>query len=184
MNFETFLIRLQEAKDFSRIENAYSHIIYDIFNLTLDTSKYILIDTSTYKRTDENTDALVPKDAIAVPDFVIGNRAKNIDDVERKGCIEAKYFDKDIIKADELPDAKDRLNNHYREGMERRGYKNLYQNVVYINGWIWRFFTRSSSEIKKFDFTDENNQTNSYYGIFLEYLFSFNWDISEEVVIE
>lgn len=184
MNFETFLIRLQEAKDFSRIENAYSHIIYDIFNLTLDTSKYILIDTSTYKRTDENTDALVPKDAIAVPDFVIGNRAKSIDDVERKGCIEAKYFDKDIIKADELPDAKDRLNNHYREGMERRGYKNLYQNVVYTNGWIWRFFTRSSSEIKEFDFTDENNQTNSYYRIFLEYLFSFNWDISEEVVIE
>lgn len=182
MNFETFMIRLQEAKDFSRIENAYSHIIYDIFNLTLDTSKYILIDTSTYKRTDTNV--LVPKDAIAVPDFVIGNRAKNIDDVERIGCIEVKYFDADINKADELSDDKDRLNDHYREDMQRKGYLNLYQNVVYTNGWIWRFITRSSSEIKKFDFTDKNNQTNSYYGIFLEYLFSFNWDISEEVVIE
>lgn len=177
MNFETFLMRLKEAKNFSRIENAYSHIIYDIFNLTLDTSKYILIDTSTYKRTDENTDALVPKDAIAVPDFVIGNRAKNIDDVKRKGCIEVKYFDRDINKADELSDDKDRLKKHYREGMERRGYEDLYQNVVYTNGWIWRFI-RSSSEIKEFDFTDKNNQTNSYYGVFLKYLFSFNWDIS------
>ena len=184
MNFETFLIRLKEARDFSRNENAYSHIIYDIFNLILDTSKYILIDTSTYKRTDENTDALVPKDAIAVPDFVIGNRAENIDDVERKGCVEVKYHNFDIIKADKLSDDKDRLNDHYREGMQRRGYKNLYQNVVYTNGWRWRFITRSSSEIKEFDFTDKNNQTDSYYEIFLEYLFSFNWDISGEVVIE
>lgn len=184
MNFETFLIRLKEARDFSRIENAYSHIIYDIFNLTLDTSKYILIDTSTYKRTDENTDALVPKDAIAVPDFVIGNRTKNIDDVERKGCVEVKYHDYDIINADKLLDDKDRLNDHYREGMQRRGYMNLYQNVVYTNGWRWRFITRSSSKNKEFDFTDKNNQTDSYYKDFLKYLSSFNWDISEEVVIE
>ena len=42
MNFKTFIKRLEEARDFSRIENAYSHIVYNIFNLTLDTSKYVL----------------------------------------------------------------------------------------------------------------------------------------------
>ena len=171
MNFDTFIKRLEEARDFSRIENAYSHIIYDIFNLTLDTSKYVLIDTSTYKRTDKNIDALVPENAIAVPDFVIGSREEKIEQVKRLGCIEAKYFDKDILNADKLSECDDRLKDHFRDSMNRIGYLNLYKHVIYTNGWIWRMFAGSNTCIKEFDFTKKENQNNAYYGEFLYWLF-------------
>lgn len=176
MNFKTFIKRLEEARDFSRIENAYSHIVYDIFNLTLDTSKYVLIDTSTYKRNENKQDSLVPNDAIAVPDFVIGNRADKIDGVNRLGCIEVKYFASDIENADQLSPSNDRLENHYTEGKDRRGYLSLYHNFIYTNGWKWRIFVNKKSCSIEFDFTKEENQTNEYYGIFLAELFQFDWN--------
>lgn len=176
MNFEAFMKRLEEARDFSRIENAYSHIIYDIFNLTLDTSKYVLIDTSTYKRTENKQDSIVPNDAIAVPDFVIGNREETI---KGMGCIEVKYFDSNVDNADKLSKDTDRLEDYYREGKKRRGYLSLYHNVIYTNGWKWRIFRHTKEKVTEFDFTKEENQTNAYYGTFLATLFQFDWDISE-----
>lgn len=179
MNFETFMKRLKEAKDFSCIENAYSHIVYDIFNLTLDTSHFILIDTTTYKRNGKNKNSIVPNDAIAVPDFVIGSRADKIDEVKRLGCIEVKYFDSDIEKADQLSDSEDRLNNHNRADGEKRGYLSLYHNIIYTNGWKWRIFVGAKSNPIEFDFTKEENQTNGYYGSFLAALFQFDWSKKE-----
>ena len=179
MNFETFMKRLKEARDFSRIENAYSHIIYDIFYLTLDTSKYVLIDTSTYKRNENRQDSIVPNDAIAVPDFVIGNRAKTINEVKRMGCIEVKYGDFNVDNANKLSEDMDRFGNHYREGKERRGYLSLYHNVIYTNGWKWRIFRNSKQAVKEFDFTKKENQTNAYYSTFLATLFQFDWNIPE-----
>lgn len=175
MNFETFMNRMSEAKDFSCIENAYSHIVYDIFNITLDTVNYMLIDTSTYKRTNSNPDALVPNDAIAVPDFVIGSRANDIGKVSRKGCIECKYSDKDINNANQLTDKFDRFGDHFREKKQQRGYLSLYQNVIYTNGWIWRFFSGKKQEWC-FDFSKVENQKNSYYGEFLAALCGIKWD--------
>lgn len=51
MTFDTFIKRLYEVKNISRIENGYSHIVYDIiYNSTLDNNEYMLIDTSSYKK--------------------------------------------------------------------------------------------------------------------------------------
>lgn len=51
MEFETFITRLQEVKNISRIENGYGHIICELFyNDILDNDKYMIIDTSTYKK--------------------------------------------------------------------------------------------------------------------------------------
>lgn len=41
MEFETFITRLQEVKNISRIENGYGHIICELFyNDILDNDKY------------------------------------------------------------------------------------------------------------------------------------------------
>ena len=51
MNFNLYVRKLNEVIEKSRLENAYSHIVYQIFELTLDDEKYSIVDTSTLKRT-------------------------------------------------------------------------------------------------------------------------------------
>lgn len=45
MNFNLYVRKLNEVIEKSRLENAYSHIVYQIFELTLDDEKYSIVDT-------------------------------------------------------------------------------------------------------------------------------------------
>lgn len=113
MEFNTFFTRLQEVENISRIENGYSHIIYDlIYNQILDNQKYMLIDTSSYKRQGNNK-PLIVDNLCAIPDFVITNHASRLKDVKRLGCIEVKFYDREV-EAHLYKRRANRLINYYK----------------------------------------------------------------------
>lgn len=86
MNFNLYIRKLKEIQDKCRLENGYSHIIYQVLENTIDDEKYSIIDTSSLKRTQDK--ATAPHDIIAVPDFVITNKDYTFDGIQNSG----KYF--------------------------------------------------------------------------------------------
>lgn len=73
MKFDTFITRLQEVRDISKIENGYSHIICELFcNNLLNSQEYMIVDTSSYKKRANRP--LIVDNLCAVPDFVITNK--------------------------------------------------------------------------------------------------------------
>ena len=177
MNFETFISRLEEVKEIARIENAYSHIVYDIICNHVIGSDYMLVDVSTYARQYDGIDKnieLLGKDLCAVPDFVVTNKAKSLKDIERLGCIEVK------LDASGLNTA--RLDS---EG-GKRGYLDTYnKNVIYTNGWIWKYYMGTKNSDGEnvpewtIDFTQEKQRNAVTYYELLMKLSDIKWKIED-----
>ena len=165
MNFNTYIKKLKEVEDKSRLENGYSHIVYQIFEIVLDDEKHSIVDTSNLKRTINK--ATAPHDVIAVPDFVITKKGYFFDDIQKSddilGCVEVKYKDVDVANTDRLCSIP-----------QSKGYLDVYNKVIYTNGWIWRIYIGAQ------DFVEINfrkNLTNAAYGELLKLLCSINWDV-------
>lgn len=167
MNFNTYIQKLNEVMEKSKLENGYSHIVYQIFDITLDDNKYSIVDTSSLKRTQDSITA--PKDVVAVPDFVITEKGYCYDDNQQDsdkvlGCIEVKYNDADIEKPDRL------------ESTEiYRGYSEVYKKIIYTNGWIWTYYIGVKKQWQVVFEKDKNNTNNKTYGELLRYLCSIDW---------
>ena len=143
MTFDTFIKRLYEVKNISRIENGYSHIVYDIiYNSTLDNNEYMLIDTSSYKK---------------------------------RGSIEVKYSTSEIKNANLYKRFNNRLIDYYRQ----KGYLSTYNsNVIYTNGWVWRYFKSNKEHEWIHDFTKPNTCNETEYNKLLSDLRSINWTLN------
>lgn len=165
MNFNSYIKKLKEVQDKSHLENGYSHIVYQIFEIALDDEKYSIVDTSSLKRTKDK--ATAPKDVIAVPDFVITKKGYSYDSIQKSddilGCVEVKYEDADVIKPDRLDPAS-----------QSKGYLKVYNKVIYTNGWIWILYDGTKDPVKKIDF--RQNLSNATYGELLKLLCSIDWD--------
>ena len=163
MNYNLYIRKLQDVKDKCHLENGYSHIVYQIFEMTLDDEKYSIVDTSSLKRTQDK--ATAPRDVIAVPDFVITRNGYVFDGNQHLadilGCIEVKYKDADVTSP-----------NRLESTAEKKGYLKVYHKVIYTNGWIWRFYD-ASQQYKEIDF--RNNVSNGKYGELLNMLCSIEW---------
>ena len=164
MNFNSYIRKLNEVIDKSRLENAYSHIVYQIFEMTLDDEKYSIVDTSSLKRTIDK--ATAPYDVIAVPDFVITKKGYSFDSVQESddilGCVEVKYNDADVKNPNRLCST-----------LQNKGYLEVYGRVIYTNGWIWRLYD-SEQEYIEINFKDDSSNTT--YGELLRLLCSINWE--------
>lgn len=173
MIFETFIRRLHEVKNISRIENGYSHIVYDImYNSILDNNKYMLIDTSSYHKRGNNP--LIIDHLCAIPDFVLTNRVDTLKNIKRLGCIEVKYFSEEIYNANLFKRSNNRLIDYYKQ----RGYLSTYNNnVIYTNGWVWRYFKSNKDHEWIYDFTNPKNCNETEYNKLLSDLHSINWEI-------
>lgn len=164
MNIELLIKRLRDVEEKMHIESGYSHVVYDIFNIVLDTSKYALVDTSTLKRSDTKPQAL--KNLTAVPDFIITSHEYNFGKADKSqiyGCIEVKYNEADVNKAD-------RLSNDN----EKMGYLDYYKNVLFTNGWIWSYY-KKDSPTSRWTINLNENSTNKEYGKLLKNLCSIEW---------
>lgn len=164
MNYNTYINKLNEVRQKSHLENGYSHIIYQIFDITLDDSKFSIVDTSCLKRTQDKS--LAPKNVIAVPDFVITRKEFCFADLQQNkkdilGCIEVKYKDDDVKKPNRLLDKGGKI-----------GYIGTYNKVIYTNGWIWRYYT-SINNYREINFMD--NHSNKTFGELLSLLCSIEW---------
>lgn len=164
MNFNLYIRKLKEIQDKCRLENGYSHIIYQVLENTIDDEKYSIIDTSSLKRTQDK--ATAPHDIIAVPDFVITNKDYTFDGIQNSenilGCIEVKYSDSDTINLCRLHSEK-----------QNKGYLEYYRKVIYTNGWIWRYYN-SSGKTWTINFRD--SLSNASYGELIKLLCSIDWD--------
>lgn len=164
MNYNSYIKKLTEVQEKSHLENRYSHIVYQLFEMTLDDEKYSIIDTSSLKRTQNK--ATAPHDVIAVPDFVITKKEYIFDDIQKSdcvlGCVEMKYYDADVIKSA-------RLNST----SQSKGYLETYSKVIYTNGWIWKFYDGSHESI---EINFRTNSSNATYGELLKLLCSINWN--------
>lgn len=167
MDFKTFISRLEEVRDIGRIENGYSHIICELmYNHVLD-SDHMLVDVSTYKRTQNkqpiNQDFL-GENLCAVPDFVIIKKIESLNEqVRRLGCIEVKFEDNHV--------------NGARNNGEN-GYLKIYNNhVIYTNGWIWKYYNGKKPEPNwKVDFRPEEKRTQEVYDDLISRLKDIEWD--------
>ena len=164
MNYNLYIKKLEEVQEKSHLENGYSHIVYQLFEIALDDEKYSIIDTSSLKRTQNK--ATAPHDVIAVPDFVITNKGYYFDGIQNTddilGCIEIKYRDADVTNPNRLSSTS-----------QNKGYLEAYSKIIYTNGWIWRFYDGSQ------DFVEINfreNSSNTTYGELLKLLCSINWN--------
>ena len=171
MEFETFISRLEEVRDVARIENGYSHIVYNIMYEHVLNSDYMLVDVSTYKRKSKGKPInveLLGKNLCAVPDFVITKKTKLWEEIEknRLGCIEVKFNKSDLDGA--------RL---YNEG-NKKGYLETYNNhVIYTNGWIWKYYD-GSDETRWWtvDFAQEEQRNAVRYSELIEKLKEIKWE--------
>lgn len=172
MDFKTFISRLEEVRDIGRIENGYSHIICEIMYYNgLNAEEYMLIDTSTYWRTETNV-TLLGENVCAVPDFVITDKTNKRDEIERYGCIEVKFVDKDVDDASRLGNTDD-----------QNGYLESYNNhVIYTNGWKWNYYDGSRTDdgkaykaCWKFDFSQEEQRNAVTYYDLLKKLNEIDW---------
>ena len=165
MNFNTYIKKLKEVQDKSHLENGYSHIVYQMFEISLDDEKYSIVDTSSLKRTINK--ATAPWDVIAVPDFVITKKDYFFDDIQKSddilGCIEVKYKDADVANTDRLCSS-----------TQSKGYLEVYNKAIYTNGWIWRFYDGTQDFI---EINFRRNLENKTYGELLKLLCSINWSI-------
>ena len=73
MNYNSYMGKLEDVEEKSRIENGYSHIVYNVFDFVLG-DRYRLVDTSTIERGNDKRQ--FPRNLIAVPDFFV--TSKNI----------------------------------------------------------------------------------------------------------
>jgi hypothetical protein len=167
MNYNTYINKLNEVIQKSHLENGYSHIIYQIFDIILDDSKFSIVDTSCLKRTQDKS--LAPKNVIAVPDFVITRKEFCFTNIQKNekdilGCIEVKYIDNDVKNPTRLLDKDEKI-----------GYIGIYNKVIYTNGWIWRYYT-SENEYREINFIE--NPSNKTYGELLSLLCSIEWEES------
>ena len=164
MNYSSYIKKLEEVQDKSHLENAYSHIVYQLFEIALDDKKYSIVDTSTLKRTQNK--ATAPYGVIAVPDFVITSKDYYFDGIQKSddilGCVEIKYYDANVINPNRLSST-----------LENKGYLEIYRKIIYTNGWIWRFYD-GSQEFVEIDF--RKNPSNATYGELLKLLCSINWN--------
>ena len=163
MNKDTFFHKLKIVEEKSHLENAYSHVIYQLFDIVLG-DEYQLVDVSSLKRQENRN--VAPDDLIAVPDFVVTDKAYRFEKMESShilGCIEVKYHDKDVTEPTRLTSVNG-----------KKGYKETYNNkVIYTNGWIWNCWIDDKNDT--IDFRKEENQTNKKYGELLNYLCSIEW---------
>lgn len=172
MEFNTFFTRLQEAENISRIENGYSHIIYDlIYNQILDNQKYMLIDTSSYKRQGNNK-PLIVDNLCAIPDFVITNHASRLKDVKRLGCIEVKFYDREV-EAHLYKRRANRLINYYNT----KGYLETYNHhVLYTNGWKWNYYENNEPSWSLRFSKEKCNSNSGIYDDLIKNLTKINWE--------
>ena len=168
MDFKTFISRLEEVRDIGRIENGYSHIVYNVmYDHVLDSEKYMLVDVSTYWRTKNKhpiNEEFLGKDLCAVPDFVITKKTKKLSEIgdNRLGCIEVKFHERDL-------DGK-RLSNEEN----KIGYLEMYNNhVIYTNGWIWKYYGEKPWIV---DFTKEEKRTQKTYDELISKLKTIKWN--------
>lgn len=166
MEINTFISRLEEVRDIGRIENGYSHIIYNVMYDDVLESEYMLVDVSTYKRTKNkqpiNQDFL-GENPCAVPDFVIIKKIKSLSEqVSRLGCIEVKYKDVDV--------------NGARNSGEN-GYLKIYNNhVIYTNGWIWNYYNGKDPKRNwEVDFRPDENRTQKKYDELISQIKGIKW---------
>lgn len=189
MDFKTFMSRLEEVRYVGKVENGYSHIIYELlYEDVLDTEKYMLVDVSSMDRWSKvratgeqraiNTE-LLGENLCAVPDFVITNRP-NFDttkkkdllkEIERLGCIEMKFYNRDV-NADRLSD----------KGKER-GYLSTYnKHVIYTNGWKWSYYDGRKNDDGSYkdwlnvDFNDKKQRNQEKYDELLAFLREIVWE--------
>lgn len=164
MNFNAYITKLKEVQDKSHLENGYSHIVYRVFDITLDDEKYSLVDTSSLKRTINK--ATAPRGVVAVPDFVITKKGYSFDGIQKSedilGCVEVKYKDIDVTNPDRLYSTS-----------QNKGYLEVYSKVIYTNGWIWRLYNASQNYI---EISFRDNSSNATYGELLRLLCSINWN--------
>lgn len=170
MIFETFLVRLKEVRDISRIENGYSHIICELlYNDILDNGKYMLVDTSSYKK--KNNRPLIIDNLCAVPDFVITNKASERGKIKRLGCVEVKFSYNDV-EAHLLKRHHNRLINYYKQ----KGYLDTYNhNVLYTNGWKWNYYENNEPSWS-FDFSIKENRNEEYFKKLVTKLQEIDWE--------
>lgn len=168
VDINTFISRLEEVRDIGRIENGYSHIIYNVMHDdALDSNNYMLVDVSTYKRTKNKqpiNQNFLGENPCAVPDFVIIKKIKSLDEqVSRLGCIEVKFEDNQVNGA---------------RNSGKNGYLKIYKNhVIYTNGWIWKYYNGKKSEPDwKVDFRPEEKRTQETYNKLIELLKNIEWN--------
>lgn len=181
MDFKTFISRLEEVRYVGRLENGYSHIIYEVMYEHVLNATYMLVDVSSMKRwcTNKTTGEkkainteLLGENLCAVPDFVITNRPdfatlKKEDilkEIRPLGCIEVKFKDVDV-KAARLTDIG-----------ERKGYLSTYKHVIYTNGWKWSYFNGGEKVLWQVDFNDKEQRNESMYADLLEKLSQIEWE--------
>lgn len=170
MEFETFITRLHEVQDISRIENGYSHIICELlYNDVLDNNKYMIVDTSSYKKRFNRP--LIIDNLCAVPDFVITNKTSERSKIKRFGCIEVKFNDGGV-EAHLLKRHRNRLINYYKQ----KGYLDTYNyHVLYTNGWKWNYY-EDNIPSWSFDFSKEENRKKEYFDELIMKLTEIEWE--------
>lgn len=167
MDFKTFISRLEEVRDIGRIENGYSHVIYNVMYDHVLNSEYMLVDVSTYKRTQNKqpiNQNFLGENPCAVPDFVITKKIKSLNEqVSRLGCIEVKFKDNDV--------------NGARNSGEN-GYLKIYNdNVIYTNGWIWKYYNGKKQEpYWEVDFRQEEKRSEETYNELISQLNEIEWE--------
>ena len=110
--------------------------------------------------------ATASSDALAVPDFVITRKGYSFDGFQDSddilGCVEVKYKDVDVKNPDRLCSTP-----------QNKGYLDVYDKVIYTNGWIWRLYDNSSQYSIEINFKEDFS--NAEYGKLLDFLCSINW---------
>lgn len=170
MNYSSYMRNLKDVEEKSRIENAYSHIVYNVFGFVLEDS-YRLVDTSAIKR--GNTKCQFPLGVIAVPDFFVTSKEytyKNGNGVY--ACVEVKFRDGEVMNPT-------RLANSREGGEESVGWIKMYNKVIYTNGWIWRYYINEDKNSPKWEINFRKHPTNKEYGKLLERLCSIDWEEEE-----
>lgn len=171
MNFDNFINKLEDAEKFSRIENAYSHIVSNIFDIVLDNS-FCLLDVSSWERVKGNQ-ILLPMSINAVPDFLITKKNEFLDENNcRLGCIEVKFKDRDVEDESRLFGTRE--NN--------LGYLSVYNYVIYTNGWKWICYRNTREKNKRvWECNFRIHQDNKEYGRLLYNLCTIDWDNKPEI---
>lgn len=172
MNYNSYMGKLEDVEEKSRIENGYSHIVYNVFDFALE-DRYRLVDTATIVRGNDKRQ--FPLNLIAVPDFFVTSKEYTYKKGNGNGvyaCVEVKFNDKDVMNPD-------RLANSKKSGEESVGYIQIYNKVIYTNGWIWRYYINEDKNSPEWEINFRKHPTNKEYGKLLERLCSIDWEEEE-----
>ena len=161
MNKDLYIKKLKSVENQSHLENGYSHVIYQLFDIVLE-DKYSIVDVTELNRKEGRF--VAPKDLVAVTDFVITTSDFKFDDNDKNkilGCVEVKVRDDDVLRAERLESNNGEI-----------GYlENFNNKVIYTNGWIWKF----SIDGKSKEINLRKKDTNAEYGRLLSMLCSIKW---------